>query len=65
MFVEYMRILGKGGNDLESHWQLMGKLGLIVGVGLINCWSGISLDLLGLQVFRKIWSAGGVKNAAT
>ena len=40
MFVEYIRILDKGGNDLESHWQLMGKLGLIIGVGLALIYLG-------------------------
>ena len=42
MFVEYIRILNKGSGDLdlESHWQLMGKLGLIVGVGLALIYLG-------------------------
>jgi hypothetical protein len=34
MFVEYIRILDKGGNGVGSQWQMTGKLGLIVGVGL-------------------------------
>ena len=40
MFVEYIRILDKGGGDLESHYQLMEKLGLIVGVGLVLVYLG-------------------------
>ena len=40
VFVEYIRILDKGGNDFESHWQLMGKLGLIIGVGLALIYLG-------------------------
>ena len=40
MFVEYIRILDKGGGDLESHWQLIGKLGLTVGVGLALIYLG-------------------------
>ena len=42
MFVEYIRILDKGGGglDLESQWQLIGKLGLIVGVGLALIYLG-------------------------
>jgi hypothetical protein len=40
VFVEYIRILDKGGGDLEAHWQLMGKLGLIVGVGLALIYLG-------------------------
>jgi hypothetical protein len=43
MFVEYIRILDKGGGDLESHWQLMGKLGFIVGVGLALIYLGYRL----------------------
>jgi hypothetical protein len=34
MFVEYIRIIDKGGGSYESQFQLIGKLGLIVGVGL-------------------------------
>jgi hypothetical protein len=33
MFVEYIRIIDKGGSDFES-LRITGKLGLIVGVGL-------------------------------
>ena len=40
MFVEYIRILDQRGGDFESHWQLMGKLGLIVGVGLALIYLG-------------------------
>jgi hypothetical protein len=40
MFIEYMRILDKGGGGLESQWQLIGKLGLIVGVGLALIYLG-------------------------
>jgi hypothetical protein len=40
MFVEYIRILDRGGGDLQSQWQLMGRLGLIVGVGLALIYLG-------------------------
>jgi hypothetical protein len=40
MFVEYIRIIDKGGGDLESHWQLMGKSGFIVAVGLVLIYLG-------------------------
>jgi hypothetical protein len=40
MFVEYIRILDKGGNDVGSQWQMTGKLGLIVGVGLALIYLG-------------------------
>jgi hypothetical protein len=40
MFVEYIRILDKGGGDLQSQWQVIGKLGLIVGVGLALIYLG-------------------------
>jgi hypothetical protein len=42
MFVEYIRILNKGSGDLdlESQWQLIGKLGLIVVVGLALIYLG-------------------------
>jgi hypothetical protein len=40
MFVEYIKILDKGGNDLGSHWQITGRLGLIVGVGLALIYLG-------------------------
>ncbi|MEJ2727642.1 MAG: hypothetical protein P8185_03855 [Deltaproteobacteria bacterium] len=40
MFVEYIRIIEQGGGDLESHWQLTGKLGIIVGVGLALIYLG-------------------------
>jgi hypothetical protein len=40
MFVEYIRILDKGTGDLQSQWQLIGKLGLIVGVGLALIYLG-------------------------
>ncbi|MGD9227651.1 MAG: hypothetical protein PVF26_14195 [Desulfobacterales bacterium] len=43
MFVEYIRILDKGGGDLESQWQLIGKLGLIVGVALVLIYLGYKL----------------------
>jgi hypothetical protein len=43
MFVEYIRILDKGTGDLESQWQLIGKLGLIVGVGLALIYLGYKL----------------------
>ena len=51
MFVEYIRIIDKGGGDLESHWQLMGKLGLIIGVGLALIYIGYKfLGKLGAMV---------------
>ena len=40
MFIEYIRILDKGGGGLESHWHLIAKLGLIIGVGLALIYLG-------------------------
>ena len=40
MFVEYIRILDKGGNDFDSQWHLISKLGLIVVVGLALIYLG-------------------------
>jgi hypothetical protein len=40
MFVEYIRIIDKGGGNYESQFQLIGKLGLIVGVGLALIYLG-------------------------
>lgn len=40
MFIEYIRILDRGGGNLESQWQLMGRFGLIVGVGLALIYMG-------------------------
>jgi hypothetical protein len=40
MFVEYIKILDKGAGDYESQFQLIGKLGLIVGVALVLIYLG-------------------------